>query len=996
MSTLLDKFSLKQKLQLLVGIAILVIVVILGIVMGKTSTVRIGGDTFYEIVNGKDLVADILPPPMFVVDAQSTAQSILVEKSQKARKKHLKDLERLKDEFQERVDYWESYPHLPGNVRSQLFKKVIPTAEEYFDYAFDNLPDAVNSGDDVVLKAHLAHLLELFEEHYSEVVELVKLANGWSDGSYKAGLSSGASMDVLLLILVVVGVFSVSLVGWGVIRNVTRDEELAARIQSALDAATTNIMIADKDNNIVYLNDSVRDMFKAVEDDLSKAFNGFNADDLLGKNMDIFHKDPSHQKRIIGTMTDTVKGKAEVAGLTFTVIATPILNEKNERIGSVVEWDDVTEKLAREKEEKRISAENLRIRQALDNVTANVMIADNDNNIIYLNDSVHGMFKSAEADLKTVFSDFNADELVGKNMDIFHKDPSHQKKLVGEMKDTVRGKAEVAGRTFTVIANPIIEDSGERIGSVVEWDDITEKLAKEKEEKRIAGENYRIRQALDNVSANVMIADEDCNIIYMNDSITGMFRAAESDLRTVFSGFNANDLIGKNMDIFHKDVSHQRNLVENMTSTVEGKAEVAGRTFTVIANPIVTDGERIGSVVEWNDRTAEVAIEKEIDSIVDGAAQGDFSRLIPLEGKADFFLNLSTGLNRLVETVQVAVNDVVRVMGSMAKGDLTESITRDYDGAFGQLKSDVNSTVTQLTEVIGNIRASATAITSAAGEIAQGNADLSQRTEEQASSLEETASSMEEMTSAVRQSATNAKRASDLASDAQEKAREGGEVVGRAVTAMADINESSKKISDIIGVIDEIAFQTNLLALNAAVEAARAGEQGRGFAVVAGEVRNLAQRSAGAAKEIKDLIRDSVNKVSDGSELVNESGNTLQDIVNSVEQATNMMSDINTAAQEQTSGIEQVNTAVSQMDEMTQQNAALVEEASAAGEAMAEQARNMSSMMDFFTVDDSGRSTGLIAPVTASPATSTSSPVMSAPARAPAPSAHDDDDWEEF
>ncbi len=993
MSALLDKFSLKQKLQLLVGIALLVIIVILGIVMGKTSSVRIGGDTFYEIVNGKDLVADILPPPMFVVDAESTAQSILVEETQRGKEKHLKALEKLKDEFQERVDYWESYPYLPDNIRSQLFKKVIPTAEEYFDYAFEYLPDAVRANNDAELKVHLAHLLELFEEHHHEVLELVKLANNWADTSYKSGLSAGASMDVLLLILAAVGVLLVTGVGWAVVRNVIRDAQESTRIQSALDAATTNIMIADKDNNIVYINDAVLGMFKAVEDDLRGVFKDFRADDLVGKNMDIFHKDPSHQRKLVGNMTETVNGKAEVAGRTFTVIATPILDDKDQRIGSVVEWDDITEKLAKEKEEKRISAENLRIRQALDNVTANVMIADNENNIIYINDSVHGMFKAAQDDLRTVFSGFNADELIGKNMDMFHKDPSHQQRLIGGMTDTVRGRAEVAGRTFTVIASPIIHDDGERIGSVVEWDDVTEKLAKEREEKRVAAENYRIRQALDNVTANVMIADVDCNIIYMNESINNMFRSAESDLRTVFSDFNSNDLIGKNMDIFHKNVAHQRNLVENMTSTVRGKAEVAGRTFTVIANPIVTDGERIGSVVEWNDRTAEVAIEKEIDSIVDGAAQGDFSRLIPLEGKQDFFLNLSTGLNRLVETVQVAVNDVVRVMGAMAKGDLTESITRDYDGAFGQLKSDVNATVVQLTEVIGNIRSSATAITSAAGEIAQGNADLSQRTEEQASSLEETASSMEEMTSAVRQSATNAKKASELASDAQEKAREGGEVVGRAVTAMSEINESSKKISDIIGVIDEIAFQTNLLALNAAVEAARAGEQGRGFAVVAGEVRNLAQRSAGAAKEIKDLIRDSVNKVSDGSELVNESGNTLQDIVTSVEQATNMMSDINTAAQEQTSGIEQVNTAVSQMDEMTQQNAALVEEASAAGEAMAEQARNMSSMMDFFTVDGSGKSGHLIAPTAtlAAPAPQPSATVT----RTPASPAHDDD-WEEF
>lgn len=766
-----------------------------------------------------------------------------------------------------------------------------------------------------------------------------------------------------------------------------------ADLSNALQVCQTSVMLADNDLNIVYMNDEVKRMLRNREAQLRDALPGFNVDNLIGTCVDSFHKNPSHQRTMINALTQPYSTQLTVAGLSFKLVASPWNDIDGQRIGTIVEWEDITEKLAKEQAEKDTAAENLRVRQALDNVTANVMIADKDANIIYLNDSVHGMFKAAENDLRTVFQGFNADDLVGKNMDMFHKDPSHQRGLVNNMTTTTRGKAEVAGRIFTVIATPIVSD-GERIGTVVEWDDITEKLAKEEEEKRIAAENYRVRQALDNVTANVMIADKDCNIIYMNDSINGMFKAAESDLRRAFSDFDANNLLGKNMDIFHKNVAHQRNLVENMTSTVRGKAEVAGRTFTVIANPIVTDGERIGTVVEWNDRTAEVAIEKEIDAIVEGAASGDFSKQLSLEGKQDFFLNLSTGLNRLVETVQVAVNDVVRVMGSMAKGDLTENITREYDGAFGQLKSDVNATVAQLTEVIGNIRVSSTAITSAAGEIAQGNADLSQRTEEQASSLEETASSMEEMTSAVRQSASNAKRANELAGEAQVKAREGGEVVGRAVSAMEDINDSSKKISDIIGVIDEIAFQTNLLALNAAVEAARAGEQGRGFAVVAGEVRNLAQRSAGAAKEIKDLIRDSVNKVQDGSELVNESGNTLKEIVDSVEQATNMMADISQAAQEQTSGIEQVNTAVSQMDEMTQQNAALVEEASAAGEAMAEQARNMNSMMDFFTVDESG-SSHLIAPSSA-PKTAPA-PVQTAPlARAAAPAAPTDDEWEEF
>ena len=258
--------------------------------------------------------------------------------------------------------------------------------------------------------------------------------------------------------------------------------------------------------------------------------------------------------------------------------------------------------------------------------------------------------------------------------------------------------------------------------------------------------------------------------------------------------------------------------------------------------------------------------------------------------------------------------------------------------------------------------------------------------------MEETASSMEEMTSTVRQNADNAKSANELAQEAETKAASGGEVVGKAVSSMAEINESSKKISDIIGVIDEIAFQTNLLALNAAVEAARAGEQGRGFAVVAGEVRNLAQRSAAAAKEIKDLIRDSVTKVEDGTSLVNQSGEMLNEIVEAVRKVNHTIAEISVASEEQSSGIEQVNKAVTQMDEMTQQNAALVEQASAAGESMSEQARAMKQLLGFFTLADAKQH--IHVPPMAQPTLRNEKRPVAALTALAKPSG--DEEWEEF
>jgi aerotaxis receptor len=302
----------------------------------------------------------------------------------------------------------------------------------------------------------------------------------------------------------------------------------------------------------------------------------------------------------------------------------------------------------------------------------------------------------------------------------------------------------------------------------------------------------------------------------------------------------------------------------------------------------------------------------------------------------------------LLRAVVTPLKEVEEVAMAISSGDLTRRMEVKTDDEIGRIIQAFKNASGNLRGIVGDVRFGANNIATASGEVAAGTNDLSSRTQEQASALEETASSMEEMTSTVKQNADNARQANQLAVGARDQAASGGEVVTKAVSAMNEISASSKKIADIIGVIDEIAFQTNLLALNAAVEAARAGEQGRGFAVVASEVRNLAQRSAAAAKEIKGLINDSVEKVKTGSELVDQSGKTLTEIVDSVKKVTDIVAEIAAASQEQSAGIEQVNKAVMQMDEVTQQNAALVEEAASASKSMEEQAQKLQYLMQFF------------------------------------------------
>ncbi len=462
------------------------------------------------------------------------------------------------------------------------------------------------------------------------------------------------------------------------------------------------------------------------------------------------------------------------------------------------------------------------------------------------------------------------------------------------------------------------------------------------ETKRTADEMTRVKIALDNVSTGVMIADNQRNIIYTNNSVVRLLKDAEAGIRQQLPNFSADDLVGTNIDAFHRDPTHQAKLLATFTEPYTAKLVIGDRHMTVTANPVINAaGERLGAVAEWLDRTAEVAVEQEVQGIVFAAAQGDFGQRLATEGKTGFYEGLAVGLNQLLETASSGLAAVAAVLNALARGDLTQTINADYEGTFGQLKDDTNTTVERLREVVGRIKEASDAINVASKEIAAGNQDLSSRTEEQASSLEETSSSMEELNATVKQNADNARQANELAHSSNEIASRGGAMVKRVVATMGDIQDSSRKIADIIGVIDSIAFQTNILALNAAVEAARAGEQGRGFAVVATEVRNLAQRSATAAKEIKGLIAESVDKVEGGARLVEQAGTTMDEVVTSFQRVAALVTDITSASREQSSGIEQVTQAVSQMDEVTQQNAALVEEAAAAAESLEEQARGL-------------------------------------------------------
>jgi len=468
-------------------------------------------------------------------------------------------------------------------------------------------------------------------------------------------------------------------------------------------------------------------------------------------------------------------------------------------------------------------------------------------------------------------------------------------------------------------------------------------------EREVASENQRIRAALDAVDAEVMIADADQRIVYINPALHRMFSDAETDLKLALPNFDASTLVGAHINAFHARPERQDRMLRDLTGTHRAEIRIGSRTMRININPIgAADGERVGYIVQWTDRTQEVAIESEVASIVLAATNGELDGRIDLNGKAGFIRQLSDQINQLLAGTSMAMSEISRLLQALAEGDLTRRIRADLNGVYARMRDDANSTADRLASIVAQIQQSSAAINVSAREIEAGNSDLSERTERQAAGLEESASSMEELTSTVRENAERAREANDLSKGAAGVAASGGAIVGDVVSTMRDIQSASQQIADIISVIDGIAFQTNILALNAAVEAARAGEQGRGFAVVASEVRSLAQRSATASREIKTLIESSVDRVTRGSALVDRAGQTMAEVVGSVERVTALMNDIAAATIEQAQGIEQVSGSITQIDESTQQNAALVEEASASARSLTEQATQLDTLVSLF------------------------------------------------
>ncbi|MCU0698690.1 MAG: methyl-accepting chemotaxis protein [Myxococcaceae bacterium] len=496
---------------------------------------------------------------------------------------------------------------------------------------------------------------------------------------------------------------------------------------------------------------------------------------------------------------------------------------------------------------------------------------------------------------------------------------------------------------------PVVDHRGVTTGHHVTWEDVTGA-------RRRAAETARLLSAVKGVSAALMLVDAELRITWANDATIALLRRRQPQIREALPHFDVDHLVGQCIDVFHRRPAHQRQMMSDPARMPHaGDIRVGALTFSIKASSVKDErGGVVGYTMEWADVTEEREAQRAVEGLISAAVAGRLDERIDAKAWSGFMRMLAEGVNRLLDAVVAPTREVARVVERLAAGDLTARMKGEYQGEFLDLRRSLDASLSSLEQAMSRVLAASSTIATASADIADGTTNLSQRTQEQASSLEETAASLEQLTATVKQNASNAVQANQLATGARTSAERGGEVVASAVKAMAAISESSRRMGDIIAVIEQLAFQTNMLALNAAVEAARAGEQGRGFAVVATEVRTLAQRSASAAKEIKSLIEASATRVSQGAELVHRSGEALGEIVTSVKKVSDVVAEISAASEEQTTGIGQINGAVSQMDKATQENAALVEQSAAATEAMKEQARALGQAAAAFTVASGG------------------------------------------
>ena len=587
--------------------------------------------------------------------------------------------------------------------------------------------------------------------------------------------------------------------------------------------------------------------------------------------------------------------------------------------------------------------------------SATAMMTCNRNLVITsANPATVNMVKANLTTFQKAFPGFNLETLIGSNIDMFHKNPAYQRQLLSDPNNLpYQADIQVGDLTFALNISALRDTDGNYTGCALEWANVTQT-------RKAQAQAASLQSMVENVETNLMICDRDRVITYANPAVVALLSNYEKKLQSLIAGFSVKTMVGTCIDNFHTNPAHQASLLSD-ASNFPYKTELVleGMEFGLNAMALRDDnGEFVGVAVEWIDNNDRARYRDEVGSVIDAAKSGDLSKRGNVSSMSDVYKPMLKGINDIMDAIVAPITELQSKLSSVAEGDLTAYVTGNYQGDYDKLKQSLNGTLDNLNDIMNQVKESASQMAQGSGQVSDSSQSISQGATEQAASLEEITASMNEMSSQTTMNAENANQANQLAQVAQGGAEKGNQMMNNMLEAMGEIDDSAQKISKIIKVIDEIAFQTNLLALNAAVEAARAGVHGKGFAVVAEEVRNLAARSANAAKETTELIEGSIKKVDAGTEVANSTSESLKEIVEGISKVTDLVGEIAAASSEQAQGINQVNQGLVQLDQVTQQNTANAEESAAAALELSEQANQLTEILGQFKVKSTSQSTG--------------------------------------
>lgn len=554
--------------------------------------------------------------------------------------------------------------------------------------------------------------------------------------------------------------------------------------------------------------------------------------------------------------------------------------------------------------------------QIVENASACIMVADADGIIVSMNAALRAMFVETADDIRQQYPFFDPAKLVGSSFDAFHAEPARQRNILRTLKARHEARIRIATRTFRLVVTPLHDHTRQISGYAVEWTDLTPLLA-------VTQRETQFRCALDNMSTKLMIADADGAIVYLNHALLRMFKRRSALLRERFPGFDADQLIGRNIDIFHRNPQHQRDALRKHTGKISATIEVGGTKLELEAMAIRDDdGAYQGAFVLWDDISA-------VHSLLGDVAAGALGTRLESEEFDGSMRRLAALLNEVMETISAPIEDAVRAAGALAIGDLTARMGQDGrapQGAYLELHDGLNRSIASLAAIVANIQAAARSVHQAANEISEGSAELSERSERQAAAVRESVSDVADVMAISHLTTERLNAASSSATGISRDAQAGAAMVQEVTRAMRAIHDETKQASEFLEQIEAIAFQTNLLSLNAAVEAARAGPEGKGFAVVASEVRTLSQRCAESVRQIRQFVESSTRSVTQGRRLTTEATARIEKIVTSVQALDQSLHEIAQNGAEQQAKFEHIGEATSQIAAITRQNGILAEQ----------------------------------------------------------------------